>query len=124
MRVLLIKMSSLGDVVHAFVSVTDAARARPGIVFDWVVEDAYQDIPKWHPAVRRTIVAPLRRWRKSLVRTVWSGEWKMFRDALREEEYDLILDAQGLLKSAVVGKQAKGPLAGRAASAAREPAAA
>jgi heptosyltransferase I len=124
MRVLLIKMSSLGDVVHALVGVTDAARARPGIVFDWVVEEAYQDIPKWHPTVRRSIVAPLRRWRKSPVRTVWSGEWKVFRDRLREEEYDVVLDAQGLLKSALVGQQARGPLAGRSASTAREPAAA
>ena len=124
MRVLLIKMSSLGDVVHALAGVTDAARAKPGLVFDWVVEEAYQVIPKWHPAVRRTILAPLRRWRKAPVRTVWSGELKGFRDELRRDSYDLVLDAQGLLKSAVVGQQARGPLVGRSATSAREPAAA
>ena len=124
MRVLLIKMSSLGDVVHALVGVTDAARAKPGIVFDWVVEEAYQDIPKWHPTVRRVILAPLRRWRKSPVQTVWSGELKVFHEELRQESYDLVLDAQGLLKSAVVGQRAKGILAGRSAKSAREPAAA
>jgi heptosyltransferase I len=124
MRVLLIKMSSLGDVVHALAGVTDAARAKPGIVFDWVVEEAYQEIPKWHPAVRRTILAPLRRWRKAPMKTVWSGELKGFRDELRRDSYDLVLDAQGLLKSAVVGQQARGPLAGRSARSAREPAAA
>ena len=123
MRVLLIKMSSLGDVVHALVGVTDAARTKPGIVFDWVVEEAYREIPKWHPAVRRTILAPLRRWRKAPVQTVWSGELKGFRDDLRRESYDLVLDAQGLLKSAVVGQQARGPLVGRSAKSAREPAA-
>jgi heptosyltransferase-1 len=124
MRVLLIKMSSLGDVVHALVGVTDAARAKPGIIFDWVVEEAYQDIPKWHPAVRRTVLAPLRRWRKSPVQTVWSGELREFHEELRREPYDLVLDAQGLLKSAVVGQRAKGILVGRSAKTAREPAAA
>ena len=124
MRVLLIKMSSLGDVVHALVGVTDAARAKPGIIFDWVVEEAYQDIPKWHPAVRRTIAAPLRRWRKAPIKTVWSGELKGLRDELRRDSYDMVLDAQGLLKSAVVGQQARGPLVGRSAKTAREPAAA
>jgi heptosyltransferase I len=124
MRLLLIKMSSLGDVVHALAGVTDAARAKPGTVFDWVVEEAYQDIPKWHPAVKITILAPLRRWRKSPVKTVWSGELKAFRQELRRERYDLVLDAQGLLKSAMVGQQARGKLAGRSASTAREPAAA
>lgn len=123
-RVLLIKMSSLGDVVHALAGVTDAARARPGIIFDWVVEEAYQDIPKWHPNVRQVIVSPLRRWRKSPVRTIRSGEWGAFRENLRREKYDLILDAQGLLKSAFVGLQAGGHTVGRSAGSAREPAAA
>jgi heptosyltransferase-1 len=117
-------MSSLGDVVHALVAVTDATRAKPGIQFDWVVEEAYQEIPKWHPSVRRVIVSPLRRWRKSPVRTVRSGEWARFRQELRREKYDLVLDAQGLLKSAFVGFQTGGLLVGRSARTAREPAAA
>lgn len=124
MRVLLIKMSSLGDVVHALTGVTDAAHAVPGLSLDWVVEEAYKDIPKWHPAVRKTIVSPLRRWKKSPVRTIRTGEWRRFRDDLRSEEYDVILDAQGLLKSAFVGVQALGKLIGRSAGSAREPAAA
>jgi heptosyltransferase I len=124
MRVLLIKMSSLGDVVHALAPVTDAARAKPGIVFDWVVEEAYQDIPKWHPAIGRVIVAPLRRWRKSPLKTIRSGEWTVFRANLRREKYDMVLDAQGLLKSAFVGHQAPPPLVGRSIRTAREPAAA
>ena len=124
MRVLLIKMSSLGDVVHALASVTDAVRARPEITFDWVVEEAYREIPKWHSAVQRVILSPLRRWRKSPVRTIRTGEWSAFRTELRSEEYDVVLDAQGLLKSAFVGIQAAGPLVGRSTSTAREPAAA
>jgi heptosyltransferase I len=124
MRVLLIKMSSLGDVVHTLAAVTDAARAVPKLVLDWVVEEAYQEIPKWHPAVHKTILSPLRRWKKSPVRTLRTGEWARFREELRSEKYDLVLDAQGLLKSAFVGLQARGPLTGRSAGSAREPAAA
>ena len=124
MRVLLIKMSSLGDVVHALAPVTDAARAKSGIIFDWVAEEAYREIPKWHPAVNRVIVAPLRRWRKSPIKTIRSGEWSAFRAELRREKYALVLDAQGLLKSAFVGRQAPAPLVGRSMRTAREPAAA
>ena len=124
MRVLLIKMSSLGDVVHALAPVTDAMQAKPETTFDWVIEEAYADIPKWHSAVGRVIVSPLRRWRKSPVRTIRTGEWSAFRAELRREKYDVVLDAQGLLKSAFVGIQANGPLVGRSTSSAREPAAA
>lgn len=124
MRVLLIKMSSLGDVIHALAPVTDAKEAIPGISFDWVVEEAYQEIPKWHPAIRRVIVAPLRRWRKSLIRTLRNGEWAAFRRDLQREKYDLVLDAQGLLKSAFVGHQTGQPITGRSRSSIREPAAA
>ena len=123
MRVLLIKMSSLGDVVHALAPVTDAVKTVPGISFDWVVEEAYAEIPKWHPAVRKAIVAPLRRWRKSPVRTIRSGEWRIFREELRAEKYDLVLDAQGLLKSAFVGRRTGSPITGRSRKSIREPAA-
>ena len=51
MRVLVIKTSSLGDVIHALPALTDAARAIPGIQFDWVVEEGFAEIPTWHPAV-------------------------------------------------------------------------
>jgi heptosyltransferase I len=120
MRVLLIKMSSLGDVVHALTGVTDAARALPGIQFDWVVEEAYADIPGWHPAVRRVISCAIRRWRKSPVSTLRNGVWSRFQQELRQEEYDLVLDAQGLIKSGFVARQARGPIVGRNAKSARE----
>jgi heptosyltransferase-1 len=123
MRVLLIKMSSLGDVVHALAPVTDAMNAIPGISFDWVVEEAYQEIPKWHPAVRKTIVAALRRWRKSPIRTIRSGEWSTLGQELRREKYDLVLDAQGLLKSAFVARRTGLPVTGRSRKCVREPAA-
>ncbi|HTG43569.1 MAG TPA: lipopolysaccharide heptosyltransferase I, partial [Verrucomicrobiae bacterium] len=120
MRVLLIKMSSLGDVVHTLAAVTDAVRALPEIKFDWVVEEAYAEIPRWHLAVRRVIPIGLRRWRKNFVATLRKNEWAQFRKELRRDSYDLILDAQGLMKSAWIGWQGRGTLAGRDWSSVRE----
>src|SRR5688572_31322367 len=112
MRLLVVKTSSLGDVIHALVPVTDAARAVPSLNCDWLVEEAYRDIPAWHPAVRRVIPCAVRRWRRSPGRTVVSGEWRRFRAELRRERCDLVLDAQGLLKSAWLATRARGPVAG------------
>ncbi len=121
MRVLLIKTSSMGDVIHALPALTDAMRALPGIRFDWVVEEAFQEIPAWHPAVDRVIPVALRRWRKHPLKAIFSGEWKRFKQALREEHYDLILDSQGLLKSAWLASKAKGLHVGFDKASAREP---
>jgi len=120
MRLLLVKTSSLGDVIHALVPLTDARRALPSLRCDWLVEEAYADIPAWHPAVGRVIPCAVRRWRRSPGRTVFGGEWARFRQALRRESYDLVLDAQGLLKSAFLATRARGPVAGRTFGSARE----
>lgn len=120
MRLLLVKTSSLGDVIHALAPLTDAARAVPGLVCDWVVEEACAEIPSWHPAVRRVIPCALRRWRRSPLATIRSGEWQTFRAALRRDSYDLVLDGQGLLKSALLAAQARGPKAGRDFGSSRE----
>lgn len=120
MQLLLVKTSSLGDIIHALAPLTDAARAIPGLRCDWLVEEAYAAIPAWHPAVRRVIPCAVRRWRKSLGQVRASGEWGRFRAGLREVDYDLVLDAQGLLKSAFLARQARGPLAGRSFRSARE----
>jgi heptosyltransferase-1 len=120
-RVLLIKTSSLGDVIHTLPALTDAARALPGIQFDWVVEEGFAEIPAWHPAVAQVIPVAIRRWRKHLWRTWRSGEWKRFKQRLRETKYDLVIDAQGLLKSAWLTRCVKAPVAGLDCGSAREP---
>jgi len=120
MRVLLVKMSSLGDVVHALAGVTDAARAMPGLRFDWVVEEAYAAIPGWHPAVDQVVASPLRRLRKLPRVLAHPRELRQFRGQLRARSYDLVLDAQGLMKSAVVSRVARGAAAGRTFGTARE----
>ena len=121
MRVLVIKTSSLGDVVHTLPALTDAARALPGIRFDWVVEEGFAEIPAWHPAVDRVIPVAIRRWRKNLWQTIRSGEWRQFKQRLREGDYDLVIDAQGLLKSAWLTRYCTAPVAGLGRDSAREP---
>jgi len=121
MRVLLIKTSSLGDVLHTLPALTDAAEAIPGIRFDWVVEEAFAEIPEWHPAVDRVIQVAIRRWRKSPLKAILSGEWSAFRRQLRAREYDLVLDAQGLIKSALLSRMTKWRVVGLDADSAKEP---
>ncbi|EST17665.1 lipopolysaccharide heptosyltransferase I [Pseudomonas putida S610] len=120
MRVLIIKTSSLGDVIHTLPALTDAAHAIPGIRFDWVVEEGFAEIPSWHPAVDQVIPVAIRRWRKHLWQTVRSGEWKAFKQRLRERQYDLVIDAQGLVKSAWLTRYVKAPVAGLDRYSARE----
>jgi len=120
-RVLLIKTSSLGDVVHTLPALTDAQRAIPGIQFDWVVEEGFAEIPAWHPAVAQVVPVAIRRWRKNLWQTLRSGEWRRFKARLRETRYDLVIDAQGLLKSAWLTRYVKAPVAGLDRDSAREP---
>ncbi len=119
-KVLLIKMSSMGDVVHTLPALTDAANHIPDIQFDWVVEESFQEIPRWHPAVNRIIPIALRRWRKHWFKSFKSGEPQQFCKMLRQENYDYIIDAQGLLKSALVGRLAKGDRYGLDRCSARE----
>ncbi len=118
MRVLLVKMSSLGDVVHTLPAVTDAA--AHGVTFDWVVEEAFAAIPEAHPAVARVLPIAWRRWRRQLARE--GDAMAGFVRTLRAEPYDLILDAQGLIKSAAVSLLARGnERAGLNFTSAREP---
>lgn len=121
MRVLLIKTSSLGDVIHTLPALTDAARAIPGIQFDWVVEEGFAEIPAWHPAVAQVIPVAIRRWRKNLWQTLKNGDWRRFKARLGEADYDLVIDAQGLLKSAWLTRYVKAPIAGLDRDSAREP---
>jgi len=123
-RVLLVKTSSLGDVVHTLPALTDAQRAIPGIQFDWVVEEGFAEIPAWHPAVAQVIPVAIRRWRKHPLKTLRSGEWQRFKVRLLETRYDLVIDAQGLLKSAWLTRYVKAPVAGLDRDSAREPLAA
>jgi heptosyltransferase-1 len=120
MRVLIVKTSSMGDVVHALPLASDIARAFPGAGIEWVVEEAFAAIPCLHSSVTGVVTVALRRWR----RAPWSPrtwrELRAARAALRSVNYDAIVDCQGLLKSALIARSARGPVAGPCASSARE----
>ncbi len=121
MRVLLVKTSSLGDLIHSFPALSDAASALPGIRFDWLVEESFSEVPAWHPAVAEVIPIALRRWRRGWRKAWRSGELRALKSRLRQTRYDLVLDAQGLIKSALPALLAQGPSAGLDRTSAREP---
>ena len=120
MRALVVKMSSLGDVVHTLPALTDAARSLPGICFDWVVEEAFAEIPAWHPAVATVIPVALRRWRRQPWKNLRGSEWQQAREALASERYDAVIDAQGLVKSAFIASRVAAPRYGMDRKSVRE----
>lgn len=122
MRVLIVKTSSMGDVLHSLPALTDAMQAVPGIRFDWVVEEGFAQIPSWHPAVDRVIPIAIRRWRKSWFSAENRADRKRFYHELQLQNYDCVIDAQGLVKSAaLVTRKADGVKHGFDWSSAREP---
>lgn len=124
MRILLVKTSSLGDVIHNLPVAADIAERLPGAEIDWCVEESFADVPRLSPAIRRVIPVAVRRWRKALfARSTWA-EIAGLRQTLAGGRYDAALDTQGLLKSALIARQANGRRLGYAADSAREPIAA
>lgn len=122
MRVLVVKTSSMGDVLHTLPALTDAAQHIPDLKIDWVVEENFAQIPGWHFAVDRVIPVAIRRWRKSWFSAETKRERAEFIQQLRQYDYDLIIDAQGLLKSAFfVTRNATGIKHGLDWNSAREP---
>lgn len=121
MRVLIVKVSSLGDIIHTLPAVTDAQRARKDVTFDWVVEENFVEVPSWHPAVDKVIPVAIRRWRKNLIKTYMNDEFSAFKNKLQSEHYDLIIDAQGLIKSGVISRLSKGLTIGLSDRTIREP---
>lgn len=121
MRILLVKTSSLGDLIHTLPALTDAAAAHPGLRVDWLVERPFAEIPGWHPAVARTICSDLRQWRRAPFSRPTRDAWRRLRGELRSQHYDRVVDAQGLLKSAWLARQSGQPIAGPDWRSAREP---
>jgi heptosyltransferase-1 len=106
LRVLIVKLSSLGDVVHAMPVVHDIAKAHPGAVIDWVVEPGFAPLVRRVAGVSDVIECPLRRWTKSWWTSATRAEWRAFKQRLQRDRYDAVLDLQGLTKSAVIAKLA------------------
>jgi heptosyltransferase I len=106
-KILIVRVSSLGDVVHNMPMVADILRACPDAQIDWVVEEAYVNLVRLNTGVRHVIPYALRRWRKTLLSAPTRAEMRAFHARLREEEYDIVFDTQGLLKTGVVMRMAR-----------------
>ncbi|MES2415770.1 MAG: lipopolysaccharide heptosyltransferase I [Pseudomonadota bacterium] len=107
MKILLVKLSSLGDVVHALPVVQDILAAVPDAQIDWVLEKSFAPLLSRLPGLRRVIPCEIRRWRKSPFSASTRSEWRAFSNNLQQENYDAIIDLQGLTKSAVVARLAR-----------------
>ncbi|MFA5631247.1 MAG: lipopolysaccharide heptosyltransferase I [Porticoccaceae bacterium] len=122
MRVLIVKLTSMGDLVQALPALSDARRARPDVVFDWAVDEAFAEVPAWHPAVARVIKTAHRRWRSAPGAALRDtpGQIRPFLRELRATRYDVVIDAQTNLKSALVTACARGPKHGPDRASVRE----
>ncbi|WP_191489817.1 lipopolysaccharide heptosyltransferase I [Pseudomonas sp. FEN] len=120
MNVLVVKLTSMGDLVHALPAITDAVNAIPGIQFDWVVDEAFAEIAKLHPAVNTLITTAHRRWRRDLWKSIKTGELSALWKHVRAKKYDVVIDAQNNLKSAIVMSFTRGLRCGMDRHSARE----
>ena len=124
MRILLVKTTSMGDVIHNLPVASDIRRVFPDAEIDWVVEESFAEIPHLHPAVRRVFPVAVRRWRKSILSPATWSEIGAYRRAVGVDFYTCVIDTQGLVKSALLAQAARGPKCGQDAASAREPLAA
>jgi heptosyltransferase I len=120
-RILLVKTSSLGDVIHNLPVVKDILQHHPQAHIDWVVEESFADIPRLHPQVKNVFTVALRRWRMhKFSRKTWQ-EIATFKHLIQQNQYDAVIDTQGLLKSALMTRWATGEKHGYDKNSIREP---
>ncbi len=120
-RILIVKTSSLGDVIHHLPVIADIHAYYPNVMFDWVVEESFMDIPTLHPAINQIIPVAVRRWRQHVFNQKTWSEIANFKRLISAQSYDVVIDAQGLLKSAIMTKFAQGKKCGLDKNSAREP---
>jgi heptosyltransferase-1 len=118
-KILLIKLTSLGDLIHVLPALTDARSAHPEIEVDWVIDENFQEVAALHPAVIRTFPTNHRKWRKNLLGS-FAPIYRLMKQ-IRKTDYDLVLDGQGNFKSALISLFAKGTRAGFDRESVREP---
>lgn len=107
MKILLVKLSSLGDVVHTLPVLQDIRAALPGAQIDWVVEQSFAPLLTQCAGLHRIIACEIRRWRQSPLAAATRREWRVFRARLQRDAYDAVIDLQGLTKSALVARLAR-----------------
>jgi heptosyltransferase I len=120
-RILIVKTTSMGDVIHALPVVEDILQHFPDAHIDWLVEESFADIPRLHPCVQQVFTVAVRRWRKQWWRCQTWREISAVKRLVTAQPYDVVLDLQGLVKSAVMATWAKGPRHGYDKHSIREP---
>ena len=120
-NILIVRTSSLGDVVHILPAITDIARNVAGARIDWLVEDAFAEIPAWHPSIHEVIAVAHRRWRRAWWSEAVRSERKALARTLAARDYDVVLDMQALMKSVWLVRMARGERHGLDWKSAREP---
>ena len=113
MKILLVRVSSLGDVLHNLPMVADILRHHPGAQVDWVVEESYVSLVRLNPMVRKVIPFALRRWKKGLKDKAVRAEMRAFWNDLRAEQYDYVFDTQGLIKTGIIMAAARARAGGK-----------
>lgn len=121
MRVLIVKTTSMGDVVHAVPVVEDIKRFISDAEIDWLVEDSFADIPRHVAGVSEVIECSVRKWKKRIFEKSTRGQIKALCEKLRSKHYDLVIDLQGLIKSAVLASWTNAPVAGYDRRSGKEP---
>jgi heptosyltransferase-1 len=121
MRILLVKTSSLGDVVHNLPVASDIRQHFPHARIDWAVEESFAEIPRLHPAITEVVPVAPRRWRQSLLGRATRREIAGLRTRLADGAYDFVIDTQGLIKSALIACLAPGSRIGLDWVSSREP---
>lgn len=102
----------MGDLIHALPALSDAVQAHPDIEFDWAIDENFQEIATWHPAVKGVIATNHREWREALVHPSTMGSVSGVLSRIKATPYDLVIDGQGNFKTALLSLFAYGPRAG------------
>lgn len=121
MKLLLVRTSSMGDLIHVYPALTELVEHYPNAEITWLAEEGFAEIPALHPAVREVIPIAWRRWRKSALAPATWREFSALKRRLTEGGWDQVVDLQGLLKSALPARWGKAPLAGYDRRSIREP---
>lgn len=118
---LVIRPSSLGDIVHALALVSDVSAHRSGMAIDWVAEEHFVSLVRLDPRIRDVVAVGFRRWRRAPVAGRTWREFADFRHTLRHRRYDCIIDLQEQVKGALIARLARGRRHGFDRHSIREP---
>ncbi|MDO4433659.1 MAG: lipopolysaccharide heptosyltransferase I [Alysiella sp.] len=121
MKILLVRLSSMGDLIHTLPAISDLMQHCPDIELHWLCENGFADIARLHPFVKKVLPMHWRKWRKNLFQAAVRSQMADLRTQLLSERYDWVLDSQGLIKSAVFAKLTHAPITGLDKNSAREP---